>query len=52
MDITTVHLVRHGEVDNPEGVLYGRRPGYHLTELGHTMAKKWLKLLPVTIFEL
>ncbi|QRV02442.1 histidine phosphatase family protein [Arcanobacterium phocisimile] len=40
MDITTVHLVRHGEVDNPEGVLYGRRPGYHLTELGHTMAKK------------
>ncbi|ADH92039.1 histidine phosphatase family protein [Arcanobacterium haemolyticum] len=40
MDITTIHLVRHGEVDNPEGVLYGRRPGYHLTPLGHSMAEK------------
>jgi len=25
---TVVHLLRHGEVHNPEGVLYGRRPGY------------------------
>jgi broad specificity phosphatase PhoE len=33
-----VHLVRHGEVHNPEGVLYGRIPGYHLSELGHRMA--------------
>jgi broad specificity phosphatase PhoE len=33
-----VHLVRHGEVHNPEGVLYGRLPGYHLSELGHKMA--------------
>ncbi len=24
--MTTVHLVRHGEVHNPEGVLYGRLP--------------------------
>ena len=24
---TTVHLLRHGEVDNPKGVLYGRLPG-------------------------
>ena len=30
-----VHLLRHGEVHNPEGVLYGRRDGYHLSELGH-----------------
>jgi broad specificity phosphatase PhoE len=37
---TIVHLVRHGEVHNPEGVLYGRLPGYHLSELGHTMAKR------------
>jgi broad specificity phosphatase PhoE len=35
---TTVHLVRHGEVDNPEGVLYGRLPNYHLSERGRTMA--------------
>ena len=34
-----VHLVRHGEVDNPQGVLYGRIPGYHLSETGRLMAK-------------
>jgi len=30
--------VRHGEVFNPTGVLYGRIPGFHLSELGHRMA--------------
>ena len=35
----TVHLLRHGEVHNPEGVLYGRLPGYHLSEDGHRMAE-------------
>ncbi|HLS64724.1 MAG TPA: histidine phosphatase family protein, partial [Ruania sp.] len=25
---TTVHLLRHGEVHNPDRVLYGRRPGF------------------------
>ena len=35
---TTVHLLRHGEVHNPEGVLYGRLPDYHLSELGQEMA--------------
>ncbi|MFJ6751279.1 MULTISPECIES: histidine phosphatase family protein [unclassified Streptomyces] len=39
-DITVVHLLRHGEVHNPEGVLYGRRPGYHLSELGRKMADR------------
>jgi broad specificity phosphatase PhoE len=34
-----VHLVRHGEVFNPEGVLYGRLPGYQLSELGIAQAK-------------
>lgn len=34
-----VHLVRHGEVENPNGVLYGRLPGYHLSEVGRLMAK-------------
>jgi broad specificity phosphatase PhoE len=33
-----VHLVRHGEVHNPDGILYGRLPGYHLSELGERMA--------------
>ncbi|MDF3301875.1 histidine phosphatase family protein [Streptomyces tropicalis] len=39
-DITVVHLMRHGEVENPEGVLYGRLPGYHLSELGRKMAER------------
>jgi broad specificity phosphatase PhoE len=34
-----VHLVRHGEVENPEGVLYGRLPGFRLSEAGRLMAK-------------
>ncbi|WP_332666842.1 histidine phosphatase family protein [Aeromicrobium sp.] len=37
---TTVHLMRHGEVHNPMGVLYGRIAGYNLSELGHEMAAK------------
>lgn len=36
---TVVHLLRHGEVENPEGILYGRLPGYHLSERGREMAK-------------
>ncbi|HET9632321.1 MAG TPA: histidine phosphatase family protein [Terrabacter sp.] len=38
-DLTVVHLMRHGEVHNPEGVLYGRLEGYHLSELGREMAQ-------------
>jgi broad specificity phosphatase PhoE len=37
--VTLVHVVRHGEVDNPERILYGRLPGYHLSERGHQMAQ-------------
>ncbi len=36
---TIVHLVRHGEVANPGGVLYGRLPGFRLSEDGQMMAK-------------
>jgi broad specificity phosphatase PhoE len=36
---TIVHLMRHGEVHNPEGVLYGRLPEYFLSDLGHKMAE-------------
>jgi len=36
---TIVHLVRHGEVENPCGVLYGRMPGFHLSAEGRVMAK-------------
>lgn len=37
---TIVHLLRHGEVHNPAGVLYGRQPGYVLSELGMQMAQR------------
>jgi len=38
-DRTVVHLLRHGEVHNPTGVLYGRLPDFHLSELGREMAE-------------
>lgn len=37
--VTTIHVVRHGEVHNPEGILYGRLPDYHLSDLGRQMAQ-------------
>jgi broad specificity phosphatase PhoE len=37
---TVVHLLRHGEVFNPSGVLYGRLPGFRLSELGEQMAER------------
>jgi broad specificity phosphatase PhoE len=40
MATTYVHLLRHGEVHNPEGVLYGRLAGYRLSELGLQMAQR------------
>jgi broad specificity phosphatase PhoE len=36
---TTVHVLRHGEVNNPQKILYGRLPGFRLSELGRQMAK-------------
>jgi broad specificity phosphatase PhoE len=43
---TVVHLMRHGEVNNPHGILYGRLPDFHLSDLGREMATRaadWLK---------
>jgi broad specificity phosphatase PhoE len=39
-ETTVVHVLRHGEVHNPEKVLYGRLPGYHLSDLGLKMADR------------
>ena len=39
MTKTTVHVLRHGEVFNPNKILYGRLPDFHLSELGKQMAK-------------
>ncbi|MGH3427857.1 MAG: histidine phosphatase family protein [Terriglobales bacterium] len=38
IDVTMVHAVRHGEVHNPDKVLYGRAPGYRLSSRGEQMA--------------
>jgi broad specificity phosphatase PhoE len=42
---TIVHVMRHGEVHNPDKVLYGRLPDYHLSERGRAQAQRvadWL----------
>lgn len=39
MPAERIHLVRHGEVHNPDGILYGRIPHFHLSERGHQMAQ-------------
>jgi broad specificity phosphatase PhoE len=44
-DRTIVHLLRHGEVFNPDGVLYGRLPDFHLSELGQEMARRMAEYL-------
>ncbi|HVV31341.1 MAG TPA: histidine phosphatase family protein [Mycobacteriales bacterium] len=38
MTRTIVHLLRHGEVHNPDGILYGRLPGFRLSAAGEQMA--------------
>src|ERR1700733_15362192 len=36
---TRVHLIRHGEVYNPDGILYGRLPGFRLSDKGVRQAQ-------------
>jgi broad specificity phosphatase PhoE len=38
-ETTTVHVLRHGEVYNPEGILYGRMTGFGLSDEGKAQAK-------------
>jgi len=43
---STVHVIRHGEVENPKKILYGRQPGWRLSERGQAMAQvigEWSK---------
>lgn len=35
---TRVHVMRHGEVHNPDGILYGRLPGFRLSDKGKAQA--------------
>lgn len=37
---TTIYLIRHGEVHNPDRILYGRLPRFRLTETGRQQARK------------
>jgi len=37
-DVALVHVCRHGQVYNPEGILYSRLPGFHLSDAGRAMA--------------
>jgi broad specificity phosphatase PhoE len=44
----SVHVIRHGEVENPEKILYGRQPGWRLSQRGQEMAEvigQWSKPL-------
>lgn len=38
MPASRIHLIRHGEVHNPDGVLYGRLPHFALSQVGQKMA--------------
>jgi broad specificity phosphatase PhoE len=38
-ETTVVHLLRHGQVSNPRHIIYGRLPGFHLSDEGLVMAK-------------
>ena len=42
---TVVHLLRHGEVHNPGKILYGRIPGFRLSEHGRDQADLVAKAL-------
>jgi broad specificity phosphatase PhoE len=42
---TVVHVLRHGEVHNPGGVLYGRLPGFRLSDHGRDQAELVAKAL-------
>ena len=38
MDETLIHLIRHGEVENPDRIRYGQLPGFRLSERGRAQA--------------
>lgn len=48
--MSSVHVVRHGEVENPNKILYGRQSGWFLSKRGEEMAAvlgKWSKDLDI-----
>ena len=48
--MSSVHVVRHGEVENPNKILYGRQSGWFLSKRGEEMAAvlgNWAKDLDI-----
>jgi broad specificity phosphatase PhoE len=48
--MASVHVIRHGEVENPQKILYGRQNGWFLSKRGEEMAKtlgEWSKALEI-----
>jgi len=43
--VARVHLVRHGQVDNPRRMVYGRLPGWHLSAKGRRQAEAVARVL-------
>jgi broad specificity phosphatase PhoE len=43
--VTTLYLVRHGEVHNPQGIIYGRLPGFGLSERGREQIARAAEIL-------
>lgn len=49
--MTVIHLIRHGDVHNPDEIYYGRIPNFRLSEKGRGQAKsagQFIKSKPVT----
>lgn len=49
--MTILYLMRHGHVRNPSNILYGRMPGFRLSDLGVQQAEAaaaWLAEKPIT----
>lgn len=44
----TLYLLRHGDVHNPDEILYGRMPGFHLSETGRGQASAAARYLADT----
>jgi broad specificity phosphatase PhoE len=43
--VSLVHVIRHGEVYNPDKILYGRLPGFRLSEFGAAQAQQTAEAL-------
>lgn len=52
--MTVIHFLRHGAIDNPQNIFYGRLPGFHLNEDGKAcvqyMATQLRQFAPTAIY--